>query len=294
MIKKLKDIYFKNKFKADLLLGEYVYKNRAGFEMNRRGRNRWRSNQRVYNKVEKTKYPLGYHLFSLLNNEQLNNVISKYAHIIKDPNHTFIYDQNGRTAAADKGKFFMIKNVIETVPEVLTLLSPDIMEILYQYYQSHFQMTHIAAYRTSHLTFDENSKEVYAYKLHYDRHPTDTLKLFVNLSDVTPNDGPFNFFDRQLSKKILKNGYKERDNYGNAAELINRDDLQVVLTGKPGTAAICDTSTCLHKAGIPGKDRTRDLLVFSFESFNKPFDLTSDAFKEDIRQKIQSEHNQYK
>lgn len=290
MIRKLKDFYHKQRFNFDLYLSELCYRNRVGFKLNREGFLRWNQNRQHFVGEVSAQYPLGYHLFNVSNEDALGKMLSKYKSIITNPEYANIYDSQNQICAPEQGTFFMLKNIVDSIPEVFDLLTPDIVQLVNNYYGAHFHISHIAAYRTTHIQVSDDSKEVYAYRLHYDRHPVDTLKLFVNLSDVTIDDGALNFFDKKYSQMLLRCGYKERDNYGAAKDLINSDHNKIHLIGKPGTASLCNTTNCLHKAGIPKPGRTRDLLVISFESSPQELDLESEAVRDKIRKQIDTEY----
>ncbi len=299
MLTTFKDIYFRKKMEIDLLLGQILYKNRTGYKLSREGYKRWEANKKIAKITprimqESHDLSLGYHIFSMLRQETLLEIKKSYNSIILDKNHTYITARNGEYCEPDKASFLMVKNIVRSIPNVLELITSDIMDLLYSYYNSHFHISYVSAYRTIHIDENEDPKEVYAYKFHYDRHITDTLKLFVLLTDVTLDDGPFTFFDRIDSKKILASGYKERDNYGRAKQMIESGEMTKYLTGKKGTAAICDTTRCLHRAGIPKIGRTRDLLIFSFESFSEPLDIHSSETRKSIENLIDQENRRYK
>ena len=289
LLTNLKNTYYQKKFELDLYLSKLFYKNLTGFDLNKQGLKRWESNKKIFReKVGSTlnKYngfPLGYDLFKIEDNDLLKRIITRYNQIINSSEHAMIYDENNKITSPEKGKFFLLKDILSSIPEVIELLNQQVQEKLYHYYGCHFLVTHISAYRTTNLPNAQGSSEVYAHKLHYDRHPSDTLKLFVNLSDVTLEDGPFNFFDRVNSKKVLKAGYKDRTNYGKAIDIIEDPEQKIFFTGKSGAAAIVDTTSCLHKAGIPKADHIRDLLIFNFESTSLPLDMTTQAKLIDIQ-----------
>ena len=55
----------------------------------------------------------------------------------------------------------------------------------------------------------------------------------------------------------------------------NNNDL-FKLKGSSGTALMCNTEFCVHKAGEPYKNKTRDMIVFQFKPSNKPFNYNWD------------------
>jgi hypothetical protein len=250
---------------------------------------RWKDNQKIFNENYKNKFSLGYHFFSIDEKNILNKIKDRYLEIIEDPLYSYIFDEDGNISDSHNGVFFMLKNPVNSIPEILNLISKKIESIVNQYYGCHFLITHIAAYRTKNIT-NHADKEVYAHKLHCDRHKINILKMFVALQDISSEDGPFTFFDKEYSKKVTKAGYKERDKCGNAQVLINDKDKQKFFVGDFASAVICDTASCLHKAGIPLVGRKRDLLIFSFESSPVPVDLKLEENKKKIEKKIEEEY----
>lgn len=94
---------------------------------------------------------------------------------------------------------------------------------------------------------------------HLDQPDTGMLSLFINVSDVTPDNGPFIFYPQQPTRKIREQTDYERRSYVEKSirenELGRLSDAEVAavaeeapldLCGPSGTAAFVDTSVCMH------------------------------------------------
>lgn len=91
---------------------------------------------------------------------------------------------------------------------------------------------------------------------HLDKPEVNFVQCFVLLHDVKPENGPLTVLDAAQTETICRNtDYMERSYLGNgrmADEEVYRffkDEDFARLQGKAGTAALCDTSRCLHYGG---------------------------------------------
>ncbi len=90
------------------------------------------------------------------------------------------------------------------------------------------------------------------------------LKLFVNLSDVQPEDGPFTFVPADASARIASVEKANAKRYTD--EQIYRHTppgSEISLVGPPGTAVLCDTNRCLHY-GARSRGKGRLLLIAQY------------------------------
>jgi hypothetical protein len=98
---------------------------------------------------------------------------------------------------------------------------------------------------------------------HFDRRPTDWLRMFVYLSEVNGDSGPFQFIDLSNSKRLTRAGFKrESDEWQQRLQdeaMINK------LLGLPGSALVINVERLLHRAGIPVPGRHRDMLEIIFK-----------------------------
>jgi hypothetical protein len=154
--------------------------------------------------------------------------------------------------------------VAREVPEVLQLLTPTMLGAVRDYYGSNFRLLNVSAWRNWHLQAMPNSEEAYSNNWHTDGRRIDMLKVFVTASDVTEADGPTHALSREWTREIVKRGFDNRRNYGLPVETIENPKHLVKLTGPAGTALLCNTNLCFHRAGVVGEGRQRDIIEFRF------------------------------
>lgn len=97
---------------------------------------------------------------------------------------------------------------------------------------------------------------------HFDRRPSDWMRAFVYLSDVTPDCGPFHFFDREDSAAFCRAGFSRGSQYWQehveSLSSFNR------LLGPRGSGLIANAERVLHRAGNPARGCHRDMFEFIF------------------------------
>ncbi|HEY6598389.1 MAG TPA: hypothetical protein VIZ30_03715 [Pseudomonadales bacterium] len=116
--------------------------------------------------------------------------------------------------------------------------------------------------------YQDAIKEQSAHHFHLDPEDTISFKVFVQLTDVDDDCGPFHALPASLTRKVLHEvGYSgitfltdER------IEALVGWDSVVKLTGPAGTVGFVDTTRCLHFGGRPRKagKPVRDQLVFQY------------------------------
>jgi len=105
---------------------------------------------------------------------------------------------------------------------------------------------------------------------HCDDDARDVLKIFIYCDDVTPDDGPFELVQPELSKRTRSAvGYRyagRRYRVSDAAMSQHVPDSQVVpILGSRGTAFVVDTVRCFHRGSrIVNKDRRRIAAMVCF------------------------------
>lgn len=107
-----------------------------------------------------------------------------------------------------------------------------------------------------------------AHRFHIDPEDIRSFKVFVHLTDVDDDCGPFHALPADLSTRVFDavdyRGVSFLDDE-RVAELIGWDSV-VKVTGPPGTVALADTTRCLHFGGRPRADGkpVRDMLVYQY------------------------------
>lgn len=164
------------------------------------------------------------------------------------------------------------------IPEAVELLNDKIINIIEQYYKTYFKVEKFSFWRNYHVPSDIlKKKELMSSNWHCDASNTSWVKLFVYLTDVTEDDGPFNVQSKERTKELMKLGYKNRNNYNLPQDVLENEKYVWKATGDMGTTLMCNCNLGLHKAEVPKPGRYRDLIQFQFAPSNEP--LTKDWYK---------------
>jgi hypothetical protein len=159
------------------------------------------------------------------------------------------------------------------IPEIEALVSDGLRHVVEGCYRSNVAIISVECYRTYHVEPEVRSRiDTYSHWWHCDQRPIDICKVFVNLSRVTPVDGPFSALTIDASRQLLKSpsfrGRTDAD-FEIAPHQLPRGQL-AQLVGPPGAGMICNTQLCLHRAGIPDPGRHRDVLQLVFMAARRP------------------------
>lgn len=164
------------------------------------------------------------------------------------------------------------KDVHAAVPGLEKLLTEDFVNAIRARVGSNFFLENIML--TRNYPVDDhmrNVAELLSERWHFDDQYTDGFSVFVCISDVTKDDGPFTVVNRPDSMRILRHGYSREkrvlsETGGVSPEEFDNAPSLSSLTGKPGSKMLCHTSFCLHKGGVPKGDRHRDMMILAFRN----------------------------
>lgn len=171
------------------------------------------------------------------------------------------------------------ENIIEKINKLL-IKNKSLISTLNGYFKSNFLITEINIYRNKYFKKDRD-KELINENFHCDHYKKTMIKLFINLSEVQIKNGPLEVFSKKNTKKIILNGFRDRNNYQNAKRILDDNNLKFTNTGLFGDALLCSTTECLHRASIPYKNFHRDMLAITlFKDFS--LDFNPIKFKNEI------------
>lgn len=258
----------------DQIMGRKLFKNDAGLRHNILGKiSQLKTKKTVDVKAENVIISeldkKGYTSLGIpFKTSDVENVISKYKQMIEDDEHSVI-----RTEYKNKVYSRMISQVYKKIPQIANFLTDEIIDMLKQHYKGSFQVHHVLAWRNHHVPHEIiEEKKLFASNWHCDGRDTSRVTLFINLSDVTEEHGPLHVQSKQRTKELIKMGFRGRHNY-NLPEKVMEDPNYVVKNiGPSGTSVLCNPQLCLHRAGIPGPNKIRDIMEFRFKPSNRPFD----------------------
>jgi len=169
----------------------------------------------------------------------------------------------------------MEQHLFDFIPELEQLINHKVKRVVQNYYGAYFQPRSVMIYRNYHVPPKIMERQaINSTRFHTDGHTTDQIKLFVYLSDVTEDHGPFCVIPGWRSKKLIQKGVTNHDKQ----HLIEDDDSKM-FTGPPGSAALCNTVKCLHRATNPAPGNIRDMLQIQLVPSTEPLgdDWTKEA-----------------
>ena len=192
---------------------------------------------------------------------------------------------NGDAETADMGPRIpgavrYVINPVEKVPQLTRLLTPGLRDALDAFYGGRWEIRHVRMWRIAHLPPEERGVHHYGNLWHCDQHPTTTLKLFVQISDgVTEQTGAFRLHPIPSTRQIMRSGYLGVGKVAGPARGKLEDPARVVPFESPaGQAAFCNTTRCLHRAGIPLPGETRGMVQITFRLAAESRDPGADPF----------------
>lgn len=199
----------------------------------------------------------------------IHSIRAKFDALIEDPAHrySYLFDRDG------KPLHFVMDDVPFSFPEVYGIIHPKIRAALSDYYGTHFKIDSIRAWRN--LSFDPQNiaAEAYSNRWHYDRDPVCGWNLFYYVRDVDETQGPFTLMNHSESKKMILAGYYDRDRYQDMEPLLEDRCRRVPFTGLAGSVAVANVRQVLHRASVPEKGKSRDVIQLVLMPSNAPFDV---------------------
>jgi hypothetical protein len=192
--------------------------------------------------------------------DALRAVQDGYAEVIDDPAVTVDMGRRIRHVVR------YVKDPLRHVPAMRELLTPAAVDVLDAFYAGSWQIQHVRMWRIGHIPPEEQRYHHYGNQWHCYQHPTTTLKLFVQISDgVTPENGAFRFHDVPNTRRIMRTGFIDNGHAVGPARRLMDDPRSANYFDVPaGHSAFCNTTRCLHRAGIPPEGTTRGMVQFTF------------------------------
>lgn len=187
----------------------------------------------------------------------LNTVCRKVCQLIDDPAHS---EPVARQNVARR-----IVDFLHKVPECRQFVTREIHGLLQSFYGTFFRISTVKCWRIQHIPNWDGRSEFYSNSWHCDEDPIWRIKLFVNLSNVTPETGAFRLHTIESTKEIMRSGYLSRQWIIGKAKRLVEDPRRVVYADGPiGSSILCNAQLCLHRAGIPQVGHHRDIIEFTF------------------------------
>lgn len=201
--------------------------------------------------------------------DTLKQIQTKINQYIEDENYSI---PRGKKNKADN-KYYSraLKKIAVNIPEIKQIISPELDDMLKEYFGSNYAVTSVLCWRNYSIPETNDNKYFYSNEWHNDYMPPKELKLFINMTDVTEDDGPLHVVSYPTTVGWVDRGiYQGRQAAANDIPAMETSNELVRHTGKAGSAVFCHTSTCLHRADIPKQGHYRDMLEFQFRPAIQP------------------------
>lgn len=272
--------WFTTSHKFDDFLGKVVYGNAAGFARNRAGWKRLKKYRAsvdnrmwVENSVSQDLESSGFAICPDIDRDVLKSVYSRYVDLLNSPKSVRDLNENQKDVGEGEVVYRrLLRNSVRDVPEVMDLLNNEVLNSVRSWYRTEVYVNEVYMWRNEHVPVNVlNRTHPYSSTWHCDYRPSDMIKLFIVMSNVTASDGPLHYVSKERTRELMKVGFVDRYTYGLSDEILEDPAHVHKLVGEPGTAAFCNTALCLHRAGIPEPGHRRDILEFTFYSSDVPF-----------------------
>jgi len=268
-IKNPKKAFLRNVNRIDDFAGKKFYGNTVGLKRNLVGSmNRTKIDENLKN-INPLAYELAQNQFLLMekiyDTSLISKIKSKYDQMIESKENSVIL-------AEHEGQVYSrhIRRPIQTLPELADLLIDDVTNIIKGYFGRNFAVKHVNCFRHYHIPKEDSSTDFISNHWHCDRRNTSEMKLFVCLSDVTPDDGPFHVQSMERTKYLMNAGFGNRDDYKIPLDVLEDPQYDKIAIGTAGSAYFANANLCFHKAGIPEPGHVRDLANFVFIPSDEP------------------------
>ena len=192
----------------------------------------------------------------------LKNGYQKIGHVDDKYIKDIISDLNvqARNISTPNIKLKKSRNTIISIKNIIDNCLKDHLKNLENIFNASIKFSYSEITRNYHIN---SKKEYYSNFLHTDGYIFLLQKIFINLDDVSENQGPLHILKYPISKKtktkLIENNYRLPND-----KIKIEEELFFVNTGKKGSVIIVDSTKVLHKAGIPKKNNHRDMLLLEF------------------------------
>tara|TARA_S200000501_G_C20810766_1_gene738258 strand:- start:839 stop:1567 length:729 start_codon:yes stop_codon:yes gene_type:complete len=150
--------------------------------------------------------------------------------------------------------------LFEKNPDFISRIIDENRSAIENFIGKNFLQDDVMVYRNYKIEKFLSKHDVYSNIWHMDSHDGNRLiRIFVLLSDVTENDGPLFYLDREGTKKNWEK-LRERWTFDKKHSDFNYPE-QKIMTGNKGDYLLLNTSSCAHRASIP--ENYRDIMALT-------------------------------
>lgn len=149
------------------------------------------------------------------------------------------------------------------IPNLFDIIPTDARNEAERFFGCKFSVREAALIRTFHVESEISEKyETIADRYHLDINSEIVLNMFIAIETISSDDGPFHFYNKDISKKLIKNHYKKRDT---EVEKFERLEPPERFIAEKGDWFFFDGAHVFHRASIPSKGHTRTVVQMLLE-----------------------------
>jgi hypothetical protein len=249
------------------IMSRLYFGNNAGLWNNYKGRRTLRNSDYVSGK-QTTKQLLADGFVLLEETFHENPLVRQIADIYLD-------EISQIEAVTTKPKVVYVVPLLEKIPQIKELFNSKLESIFDDYFGSKkWLIADVTAWRNYYWEVP-TSEDVNSDLWHNDESPTDTLKLFIILSNgVNEKNGATRILSIRDTKSVMRLGYFSRNRMlKSARKFIDNKAKVYFMSGDLGRSFIFNPQVCLHSAGRVKRGSIRDVLCITVASSKKPSNL---------------------
>ncbi len=160
--------------------------------------------------------------------------------------------------------FWHIPDVMNTLPEIIALIRPDIAATIEEYFGAYFKIFSAEMYRIVPSQKTPDASGLW----HTDNYPPGMVKIMVYLTACDEKTGALKVHPWSTTRRLLRRGFFNRANTAPYHDLLESD--WVPIEGPPGTTLLWDSNIC-HRA-TPPTQGIRDAIAFKFIPSVEPWE----------------------
>ena len=203
-------------------------------------------------------------------NKNVNNQIKKFhqsgftklnvnmTEIIDEYKDKFLIEENKNDKVTSKQLSLNDLDKKNFIVKIKNKLKPSIDQ-LESYFNCDVVISDVKMIR-NYNHHDQNNLDVehYSNHFHQDSYLMTYNKIFINLMDISENDGPLEIIPDERRKSFIKSfNYKDRNNYNFTGD----SSLIYKNTGKKGDCFLFSSPRLFHRAGVPQKYRDNMTII---------------------------------
>ena len=149
------------------------------------------------------------------------------------------------------------------IPGLFDIIPSEARNEAERFFGCKFSVREASLVRTFHVESVIAEKyETIADRYHLDINSEILLNMFIAIETITTDDGPFHFYNKDISRKLIKNHYRKRDTN---IEKFERLEPPEKFIAEKGDWFFFDGAHVFHRASIPSKGHTRTVVQMLLE-----------------------------